>query len=122
VNKAKRFDNRMSELASKSDAKIKCFLLKTHIPELNEIMMLIHQLKNSNESNLNESQLQKLKLQLKLLPGPYELCYESLLREHRIHRSTAHGGGFNGNNAWLLFQTPQILQFLAPRTWERIDG
>ena len=81
MNKAKRFDNRMSELASKS---------KTHIPELNEIMMLIHQLKNSNESNLNESQLQKLKLQLKLLSGPYELCYESLLREHRIHRSTAH--------------------------------
>ena len=59
---------------------------------------------------------------MKSIPGPNKLAYEISLRKHNIYRSDAHGGGFTGKNAYTLFQSSGVCDFLAQKKWKLNGG
>ena len=112
LNKGKRLDNRFLELAKKIDAVLKCRLAWLEDNEdFSKLTKQIHD--ESRNKKPNPKKLNDLKLKLKSIPGPTELRYERLLKKNGISRSDAHGGGFTGRNAWQLFNSPEICNFLG---------
>jgi len=125
LNKAKRLDNRLYELAKKIDAVLKCNLAvtKSNDFDMQEFNLLTKQIFDESQTeHSNIEKIKSLKKKLASVSGPIELTYEMALKKHRIVRSTAHGGGFTGRNAWQLFQSPEICKFLTPQTWHLQDG
>ena len=117
LNKGKRLDNRFLELARKIDAVLKALL--AWLEDYDEFNFLAKQIYDeSRNEHPNDKKINALKHKLKLIPGPTELQYERLLKDNGISRSDAHGGGFTGRNAWLLFNSPEICKFLGPKTFK----
>ena len=89
LNKAKRTDNRFSEIALKKDACLKSLLAKSNIDDFDRLTKSIYD--ESTQESPKQQTLNSLKKELNSISGPHELAYEKLLSENGIARSTAHG-------------------------------